>query len=118
MAFLRVRPGWTQDDSYRKGVRRQDAELDGRERAVEAERAETGEGVSADDRAGEKQLLSALEQLQQDYSKRLDEWESAFGEWRKMSGLMQRENAALSERVTRLSQQVERLSGQLQRLSR
>ncbi|WP_445593556.1 hypothetical protein, partial [Acinetobacter baumannii] len=27
-------------------------ELDGRERAVEAERAETGEGVSADDRAG------------------------------------------------------------------
>ncbi|WP_434736239.1 hypothetical protein, partial [Acinetobacter baumannii] len=32
--------------------RRQDAELDGRERAVEAERAETGEGVSADDRAG------------------------------------------------------------------
>ncbi|WP_374955356.1 MbeD/MobD family mobilization/exclusion protein, partial [Salmonella enterica] len=24
-----------------------------------------------------KQLLSALEQLQQDYSKRLDEWENA-----------------------------------------
>ncbi|MCH0612419.1 MbeD/MobD family mobilization/exclusion protein, partial [Escherichia coli] len=24
-------------------------------------------------------MLSALEQLQQDYSKRLDEWESAFG---------------------------------------
>ncbi|OJH61915.1 MbeD family mobilization/exclusion protein, partial [Bacillus subtilis] len=46
----------------------------------------------------EKQLLSALEQLQQDYSRRLDEWESAFEEWRKMSGLMQRENAALSER--------------------
>lgn len=32
--------------------RGQDTELDGRERAVEAERAETGEGVSADDRAG------------------------------------------------------------------
>lgn len=30
----------------------------------------------------EKQLLSALEQLQQDYSQRLDEWESAFAEWR------------------------------------
>jgi len=30
----------------------------------------------------EKQLLSALEQLQQDYSKRLDEWENAFAEWR------------------------------------
>ncbi|MDU3788604.1 MAG: MbeD/MobD family mobilization/exclusion protein, partial [Serratia marcescens] len=27
-------------------------------------------------------MLSALEQLQQDYSKRLDEWESAFAEWR------------------------------------
>ncbi|MGS3293102.1 MbeD family mobilization/exclusion protein [Klebsiella michiganensis] len=38
----------------------------------------------------EKQLLSALEQLQQDYSKRLDEWENAFAEWRTMSGLMQR----------------------------
>jgi uncharacterized iron-regulated protein len=31
----------------------------------------------------EKQLLSALEQLQQDYSQRLDEWESAFAEWRR-----------------------------------
>ncbi|UKD23861.1 MbeD family mobilization/exclusion protein [Klebsiella pneumoniae] len=37
----------------------------------------------------EKQLLSALEQLQQDYSQRLDEWESAFAEWRSMCGLMQ-----------------------------
>ncbi len=27
----------------------------------------------------EKQLLSALEQLQQDYSQRLDEWESLRG---------------------------------------
>ncbi|MCW4091940.1 mobilization protein, partial [Salmonella enterica subsp. enterica serovar Enteritidis] len=26
-------------------------------------------------------MLSALEQLQQDYSQRLDEWESAFAEW-------------------------------------
>lgn len=64
------------------------------------------------DRAG-KQLLSALEQLQQDYSKRLDEWENAFAEWRTMSGLMQRENAALSERVTGLSRQVQSLSEQL-----
>ena len=45
----------------------------------------------------EKQLLSALEQLQQDYSKRLDEWENAFAEWRTMSGLMQRENAVLKQ---------------------
>ncbi|HHO9378420.1 TPA: MbeD family mobilization/exclusion protein [Klebsiella pneumoniae] len=58
----------------------------------------------------EKQLLTALEQLHQDYSQRLDEWESAFAEWQKMSGLMQRENAALNERVTRLSQQVANLS--------
>ncbi len=66
--------------------RRQDAELDGRERAVEAERAETGEGVSADDRAG-KQLLSALEQLQQDYSKRLDEGRAPSGNGGKCQGL-------------------------------
>ena len=65
----------------------------------------------------EKQLLSALEQLQQDYSQRLDEWESAFAEWRSMCGLMQRENAARNERVTRWSQQVANLSRQLQRLS-
>ena len=65
----------------------------------------------------EKQLLTALEQLHQDYSQRLDELESAFAEWQKMSGLMQRENAALNERVTRLSQQVANLSRQLQRLS-
>ncbi|HAN6311085.1 MbeD family mobilization/exclusion protein [Escherichia coli] len=58
----------------------------------------------------EKQLLTALEQLHQDYSQRLDEWESAFAEWQKMSGLMQRENAALNERVTRLSQQVANLT--------
>ena len=44
----------------------------------------------------ERQLLSALEQLQQDYSQRLDEWESAFGELRKMCGLMQRDNERLS----------------------
>ncbi|MFK9827906.1 MbeD family mobilization/exclusion protein, partial [Escherichia coli] len=55
----------------------------------------------------EKQLLSALEQLQQDYSQRLDEWESAFAEWRSMCCLMQRENAMLSERVSDLSRQVQ-----------
>ena len=65
----------------------------------------------------EKQLLSALEQLQQDYSKRLDEWENAFAEWRSMCGLMQRENAVLNERVSDLSTQVLSLSEQLRRLS-
>ncbi|WP_104039835.1 MbeD family mobilization/exclusion protein, partial [Salmonella enterica] len=43
----------------------------------------------------EKQLLSALEQLQQDYSKKVDEGGNAFAGWRTMAGLMQRENAAL-----------------------
>ncbi|HBJ6433343.1 TPA: MbeD family mobilization/exclusion protein [Salmonella enterica subsp. enterica serovar Veneziana] len=66
----------------------------------------------------ETQLLSALEQLQQDYSQRLDEWVNAFGELRAMCGLMQRDNERLSGQVMRLSQQVERLSGQLSRLSR
>lgn len=36
----------------------------------------------------ETQLLSVFEQLQQDYSQRLDEWESASGELRMMCGLM------------------------------
>ncbi|WP_337238607.1 MbeD family mobilization/exclusion protein [Salmonella enterica] len=65
----------------------------------------------------QKQLLRALEQLQQDYSKRLDGSENAFAKWRTMSGLMQRENAALGERVTGLSRQVQSLSDQLRRLS-
>jgi len=65
----------------------------------------------------EKQLLSALELLQQDYSRRLDEWDTAFAEWRKMSGLMQQENAELNERVMSLSKQVRNLSDQLRRLS-
>ncbi|TRK27561.1 MbeD family mobilization/exclusion protein, partial [Salmonella enterica] len=64
-----------------------------------------------------KKLLSALEQLQQDYSKRLDEGGNAFAGWRAMSGLMQRENAALSERVTGLSRQGQGLSEQLGRVS-
>ncbi|WP_104039834.1 MbeD/MobD family mobilization/exclusion protein, partial [Salmonella enterica] len=42
-----------------------------------------------------KQLLRALEQLQQDYSKKLDEGGNALAERRTMSGLMQRGNAAL-----------------------
>lgn len=66
----------------------------------------------------ETQLLSALEQLQQDYSQRLDEWENAFVELRKMCGLMQRENGRLSEQVSNLSMQVQSLSEQLHRLSR
>ena len=66
----------------------------------------------------ERHLLNALEQLQQDYMQRLNEWESAFVELQKMFSLTQRDNAMLNERVMQLSQQVQRLAGQVDRLSR
>jgi chromosome segregation ATPase len=66
----------------------------------------------------EKQLLSALEQLQQDYSQRLDEWASVSVELQKMFSITQRENARLSEQVSSLSRQVQSLSEQLHRLSK
>lgn len=66
----------------------------------------------------EKQLLSALEQLQQDYSTRLDEWASISGDLQKMFSITQRENARLSEQVSSLSRQVQSLSEQLRRLSK
>ncbi|WP_104119540.1 MbeD/MobD family mobilization/exclusion protein, partial [Salmonella enterica] len=50
-----------------------------------------------------KKLLSALEQLQQDYSKKLGEGGKALAGWRAMSGLIQRGNAAPGERGTGLS---------------
>ena len=65
----------------------------------------------------EKQLLSALEQLQQDYSTRLDEWASVSVDLQKMFSITQRENARLSEQVSNLSRQVQSLSEQLRRLS-
>ena len=58
-----------------------------------------------------------LEQLQQDYMQRLNEWESAFVELQKMFSLTQRDNAMLNERVMQLSQQVQHLSEQTERLS-
>lgn len=57
----------------------------------------------------ETHLLNALEQLQQDYMQRLNEWESAFVELQKMFSLTQRDNAMLNERVMQLSQQVQHL---------
>ncbi|ENE2789233.1 MULTISPECIES: MbeD family mobilization/exclusion protein [Yersinia] len=66
----------------------------------------------------EKQLLSALEQLQQDYSTRLDEWASVSVDLQKMFSITQRENARLSEQVSSLSRQVQSLSEQLHRLSK
>ena len=41
----------------------------------------------------ERHLLNALEQLQQDYMQRLNEWENAFVELQKMFSLTQRDNA-------------------------
>lgn len=66
----------------------------------------------------EKQLLSALEQLQQDYSQRLDEWASVSVDLQKMFSITQRENARLSEQVSSLSRQVQSLSEQLHLLSK
>ncbi|WP_436835161.1 MbeD family mobilization/exclusion protein, partial [Shigella flexneri] len=60
----------------------------------------------------ESHLLNALEQLQQDYMQRLNEWESAFVELQKMFSLTQRDNAMLNERVLHLSQQLLHLSEQ------
>ena len=51
----------------------------------------------------ERHLLNALEQLQQDYMQRLNEWESAFVELQKMFSLTQRDNAMLNEQVMQLS---------------
>ncbi|WP_153069490.1 MbeD family mobilization/exclusion protein [Escherichia coli] len=65
----------------------------------------------------ETHLLNALEQLQQDYMQRLNEWESAFVELQKMFSLTQRDNAMLNERVMQLSQQVQHLSEQTEHLT-
>ncbi|HBK1371222.1 TPA: MbeD family mobilization/exclusion protein [Escherichia coli] len=89
----------------------------------------------------ERHLLNALEQLQQDYMQRLNEWENAFVELQKMFSLTQRDNAMLNEwenafvelqkmfsltqrdnamlngRVMQLSQQVQHLSERTERLS-
>ncbi len=50
----------------------------------------------------ERHLLNALEQLQQDYMQRLNEWESAFVELQKMFSLTQQDNAMLNEQVMQL----------------
>ncbi|EEW3158772.1 MbeD family mobilization/exclusion protein [Escherichia coli] len=65
----------------------------------------------------EGHLLNALEHLQQDYMRRLNEWESAFAELQKMHEFTQRNNAMLNERVMQLSQQVQHLSERTERLS-
>ncbi|HEF0010870.1 TPA: MbeD family mobilization/exclusion protein [Citrobacter braakii] len=65
----------------------------------------------------ETQLLSAFEQLQQDYAQQLSAWEAASSELQRVFGITQQENARLSERVSDLSRQVQSLSEQLRRLS-
>ncbi len=66
----------------------------------------------------EGHLLHALEHLQQDYMRRLNEWESAFAELQKMNEVTQRHNAILNSRLLILIQQGQRLAGQVERLSR
>ncbi|EMK3771741.1 MbeD family mobilization/exclusion protein [Salmonella enterica] len=65
----------------------------------------------------EKQLLSALEQLQQDYTQRLKEWEHAFAGLREMYSVTQQNNETLKKQIMQLTQQVQDLSGQTARLS-
>ena len=65
----------------------------------------------------ERHLLNALEQLQQDYMQRLNEWESAVVGLQEVFSLRRRVNAMLNERVMQLSQQVQHLSEQTERLS-
>ncbi|TMV79692.1 MbeD family mobilization/exclusion protein [Salmonella enterica subsp. enterica serovar Typhimurium] len=55
----------------------------------------------------EGHLLNALAHLQQDYMRRLNEWESAFAELQTMHAVTQQHNAILNERVVNLSQQVQ-----------
>ncbi|VUA85626.1 MbeD/MobD like [Klebsiella pneumoniae] len=89
--------------------------LDGGQR--EAERSEAGEGVRADDRAGntvaERIRAATAGLLAKGWTNGRAPSRMAEDVWSYAT-----ENAALSERVTNLSQQVDRLSGQLSRLSR
>ncbi len=66
----------------------------------------------------EGHLLNALEHLQQDYMRRLNEWERAFAELQKMHEVTQRNNAILNARVVIMSQKVQRISGPEERLRR
>ncbi len=66
----------------------------------------------------EGHFLNGLEHLQQDYMRRLNEWESAFAELQKQHQVTQRNNARLNARVGILSPQVKRLAGQVDPLSR
>ncbi|MBL6384517.1 MbeD family mobilization/exclusion protein [Escherichia coli] len=66
----------------------------------------------------EMHLLNALEQLQQDYTQRLKDWESVFTDLQHMFELTRQENGQLREQCDDLSQQVQRLAGQVDRLSR
>ncbi|EPA8663577.1 MbeD family mobilization/exclusion protein [Escherichia coli] len=66
----------------------------------------------------EMHLLNALEQLQQEYTQRLNEWESAFAHLQQMFEVTRQENGELRTQCSDLSQQVQILAGQVDRLSR
>ncbi|WP_416763322.1 MbeD family mobilization/exclusion protein [Morganella morganii] len=72
----------------------------------------------------EKQLLSALENLQHSYAQQQNEWQNSYASLQSMFDTTlnhytqnQQENAQLSEQVTRLQQQVEDLNKQVISLS-
>ncbi|CAB1228989.1 MbeD family mobilization/exclusion protein [Serratia marcescens] len=65
----------------------------------------------------ETQLLSALEQLQQDYGQRLTEWENAFEALQRMYERTSAENQQLTGRVEQLSTLVNGLSTQVQQFA-
>ncbi|MFP1455955.1 MbeD family mobilization/exclusion protein [Escherichia coli] len=66
----------------------------------------------------EGHLLNALEHLQQDYMRRLNEWESAFAELQKMHEVTTEQRDTERARRDIELQQVQRLAGQVDRLSR
>lgn len=58
----------------------------------------------------ERELLRAFEQLQSDYSKQLQEWESAYASLQEMFEVTRQDNRALGEQVKHLGEQVLSLS--------
>ena len=65
----------------------------------------------------ERQLLKALESLEDGYRQQHGAWESAYSDLRLMFEATSTENQALRESVGSLSKQVQHLSEQVVRLS-
>ncbi|MFV3350084.1 MbeD family mobilization/exclusion protein [Aeromonas veronii] len=65
----------------------------------------------------ERQLLKALESLEDGYRQQYVAWESAYSDLRLMFEATSTENQVLRESVGSLSKQVQHLSEQVERLS-